>query len=136
MGNIDICIIDDDKIYQTVLNKYLGKTKLFTQITNLYCPNNALEHFKRLTDTNTKFPNIIFVDINMPFLDGWDVIRQLKNFHENLEHTDIYVISSSTLSQDITRASLHPMVTGFVSKPINLTQIHKIAYAYTQNQYS
>jgi CheY-like chemotaxis protein len=61
------------------------------------------------------FPNIIFVDINMPVMDGWELLRELKH---NKHYLDIPVVVYSTSSRAKDRATAMALgAVCFVTKP-------------------
>jgi two-component system, chemotaxis family, chemotaxis protein CheY len=73
-------------------------------------------------------PDIILLDVNMPSLDGWEFLDDLKAGCPNVYHScDIYVVTSSIYSKDQERAKSYEEVRGFISKPITQDILQKVA---------
>jgi len=63
-------------------------------------------------------PDVLFLDINMPRIDGWEFLDELKN--RNIHIPFIVMLSTSMNINDKKRAENHPLVSHFQSKPIEV----------------
>jgi CheY-like chemotaxis protein len=92
----DILLIDDDiddvELFLEAINT-LSLDSKFSYDTN---PVKALEELKN-TD---KLPDLLFIDINMPCLNGFELLKKLRN-ETRLKHIEVILISSPT--QDMMR---------------------------------
>lgn len=126
----DICVIlvDDDEI-----NNYLSKVILEDflppeNIKEFTSPLTLLQYLPaQLRETGIE-KCIFFIDINMPGMSGWDLIRQLKN----MELFDfggkdlIYVLSSSVNQRDRERVEMESSIHGFIEKPISINRVEAL----------
>lgn len=121
-----ICIIDDDPIYQLITKKIIEKNHLFSDRLSFTDGFDALHFFRE----QKSIPDVILLDIEMPAMDGWDFLDEFcelkKNFDKKIR---IYVISSSIAKEDIEKANTYDCISGFISKPINLEKLTKIAHS-------
>lgn len=120
-----IFIIDDDDIFVFVLRKLLQKNKRFNEVINI---GNGLEAIDLLIaeyESMQIVPEIIFLDLNMPILDGWQFLDEIEKlpFKDLLR---IYIISSSIDVKEIEKAKTYSTVKSFVSKPVTLEWLNAI----------
>ena len=115
-----ICIIDDDPIYQFLMKKIINASQEETTLISFCNGFEAIENFKMLLENNLKLPDILFLDIEMPVMNGWDFMREMELILSNttLGATKIYVVSSSISYEDIEMSNRFKNVAGYYSKPI------------------
>jgi CheY-like chemotaxis protein len=122
--------IDDDEI-NNFINESLFKSKIKDiQIKSFTDPNIAIDFIKNEFVKNP-MNAIVFLDINMPQMSGWELLEELKN------HTDIikdymtfYIISSSIDSIDKSKSQENPLVKDFVSKPLSTRALKEILWIF------
>jgi response regulator RpfG family c-di-GMP phosphodiesterase len=124
-ANLKYIIVDDDpfnnKIYSMVIKKALGEVdiKTFTM------PEEGLEFIE---NKYVKSPTILFLDINMPTLTGWEFLEQYEKFSEEVKmQINIYILSSSVDRRDMNKANANKYVKGFISKPLDFETIVSIS---------
>ncbi len=123
------CIIDDDKIYVNLVKKIIEIKKLSENLLIFKNGMEALDHFKLILENATEeiLPDIIFLDINMPIMDGWEFLNEFIKIKNNFEKKiTLYVVSSSIDPRDLERAKSFNLVTDYLIKPIELKKFEKI----------
>lgn len=123
---ISAFIIDDDKIFVYGFNKLLQLRHLDAQIQAF---NNGKEAIDFLTNPiNSQFlPDIIFLDINMPVMNGWEFLKEFEEIQSQLgKKISIYAITSSVDVNDIERAKNNTLIKDYILKPINDTHLKQI----------
>ena len=120
-----IYIIDDDDIFVFVLKKLLQKTKRFNEIVNISNGLEAIDLIVNEYETTKALPDIIFLDLNMPLLDGWQFLDEIEklSFKDELR---IYIISSSIDVKEIEKAKEYATVKSFVSKPVTMDWLNSL----------
>ena len=126
-----IYVIDDDDIYQFVMKKKIEKRHKINQIRHFRNGHEALEHLSLVAHNNEELPDVIFLDLNMPVMDGWDFLDEFMTLKTRLvKKIQVYVVSSSIHIKDIERARNLTEVTDYIIKPMNDKQLDEILVAH------
>lgn len=124
-----ICIIDDDPITVFGMRKMLDSIITYNAIHTFVNGKLAIDGIKEIIDTNQEIPQVIFLDINMPIMDGWQFLEEFISLPiEN--KVRINIITSSIDSNDKKswesyKAKTHHLVT-YNHKPIRKQEIEEI----------
>jgi two-component system, chemotaxis family, chemotaxis protein CheY len=114
-----IAIIDDDKIFQLTAAKTILATALTDKVLQFVNPEEALQFLKNNVENPMQLPDYVFLDINMPFLDGWMFLEDYAAIKPKLSKPiTIYMVSSSIDPRDIERAKSNKEISGYVVKPV------------------
>ncbi len=112
-----IFIIDDDRIYQLVMAKTMQRLDASVQVNSYLDGSDALEAIAGNLAKGVPLPELIFLDINMPNMDGWDFLDRFLGLVPE-PATRIYLTSSSVAFEDKHKAMLYPSIKQFLIKPI------------------
>ena len=119
-----ICIIDDDPIYKLITKKLIQKTKLYSETIEFNNGNEAMIYFEATSD----LPDILLLDIEMPEMDGWEFLDEFSKLEKRInKESTVYNATSSSANEDKLKAEKYECVKEFLSKPINLDKLQKIA---------
>ncbi len=111
-----VCIIDDDHIYTFTTRKIMEKGDFAGYIEIFKNGKEALAALKPRVESNTNVPEIIFLDLNMPIMDGWQFLDEFMT--PNTQKIIIYIVTSSIDPADMDKAKQYSLVTNYVVKPI------------------
>ncbi len=111
---------DDNYYHQIIINRMNMVDKIDVAV-------NGLEAIAYLKNENHIPPDILFLDLNMPKMNGWEFLEQYKDFSaEKKAKVLIVILTTSANPDDIKRAKEIEDVTGFETKPLTqelLTEI-------------
>ena len=116
------CIIDDDHIYVYGAKRALLKTNFCNEVVVYSNGLEALAQLKLMQETHEKLPEIIFLDINMPILDGWPFLDEFL-YLESSKKPIIYIVTSSENPVDIEKANQYDMKKNYIVKPISVKKL-------------
>jgi CheY-like chemotaxis protein len=112
-----IFIIDDDQLssFLTQYTLLLEDTQL--SISIFFSGTEALEVLQ--TSEEELLPDIIFLDLNMPIMDGWEFLDALGAYAPAIRgRCRIYILTSSLDTTDTERAKEYAIVSGLIHKPL------------------
>lgn len=122
-----IAVVDDDMIHLFTTKKMLQLTGYKGEIISFKNGEEALDGLSKI-DNQNDFPEVIFLDINMPILDGWGFLKNFANKVPLHSYTKIYLVTSSIDPADQEKVKSFPEVKVFITKPFTkegLEQIYK-----------
>ena len=123
-------LIDDDdvvNILNTIMVRQTGRVESILAIQSAEKALEALSAFQR----EDKWPSLIFVDINMPGMDGWEFIEQFReSFSAYKQKCVICLLSSSLDPRDKQKAEQSDMVDYYASKPLTKEVVHTVWKKY------
>lgn len=119
-------IIDDDSICNYINTRVAASSGLFTHIRSVDSAVKALDIFRRAQEGKGTFPDVILLDLNMPRMDGFDFIREVRKIDfPNKENLGIIIVTSSVDEHDLRRAQelgiRHYLVKNLTAKDLHTT---------------
>ena len=121
-------IIDDDEFNNRICSVTLSKLLPGAFISAFIDPVAGFEHIVTAYSNPAESHNcILFLDINMPLLNGWDFLANFEKLSDEIKsRVSIYILSSSVDKKDIDRANQDKNVIRYLIKPLNKETIKSI----------
>lgn len=115
-----IAIIDDDKIFQLTASLTIKSIQAANNVLQFENGEDGLTFLKNNKSNPELLPDYIFLDINMPFIDGWMFLEDYALLKSQLSKPmTIYMVSSSIDPRDMMRAKSDVNVSDYVIKPVS-----------------
>lgn len=130
-----VLLVDDDISTNFIHRRIVENAKINVNVTEITSAKEALDY---LTDSgkyedSDRAPKagIVFLDINMPGMNGWDFIAEYKKLDEKHKARIVVVMLTTSLNPDDEQhaANVKEIAT-YLHKPLNLEAFAKIADKY------
>jgi CheY-like chemotaxis protein len=136
MDKIKLLIVDDDIDDIVLLNDAFEGKRSFIDIGFLANPEGVMAHLQQLSEE--QLPHLIITDLNMPKVDGFKLLHELKA-DERLKSIPVIVCSTSVSPHDRSKA-LQLGAKDFITKPISLNNysetVDKIVASFSSDKMS
>lgn len=116
---------DDEFFFRKSINDFHKTLDIYV----LHDGNEVLDYIRSLNDESVRLfsrPDIIFLDLNLPNLSGFDILQDIKR-RPALHDVPVIILSSSLNDNDVAK-SYHMQASGFIRKDFNFNnyknQIH------------
>lgn len=117
---VRVTLVDDNAIFRLIFSNMLSSFPLYPLEIRTF--DNALEFLDQFPypQADSTTIDILFVDINMPFMTGWELMDKLETEVTNFTQSSaIYIISSSSSKSDMEQVKNYSFIKGYVLKPVN-----------------
>lgn len=116
-------LVDDDEDDALLFREAVGQ---LGPVMKCFIAESGEKVFEVLSQHHSAQPHIIFLDINMPIMNGWDCLERLKEDPE-YRHIPVIIYSTSSAKQDVDKAYNLGALT-FVTKPEDFKELTKILH--------
>jgi len=127
MKPINVFVVDDDDVYQFTIGVTLKSISNVSSVHMFGDGAEALEHISKHQNEENQLPDIIFLDINMPVMDGFQFVEEFIELLPKLDkNIKIYMVSSSIDPKDIKMADRIDEISDYLVKPLKPEDIKEI----------
>lgn len=110
-------LVDDESISNFILQRMIMLVYPQVQVHPFTSPQKALEQIAAFE------PDLLFLDINMPGMNGWAFLEKMKELGYQFP---VYVLTSSTRPDDERDSKLYPQVQSIHIKPMDPEALKKL----------
>ena len=124
-----VLFIDDDPITIHISGRLMKLVEFAGEFVSCEDGSQAKDH---LLNNIHDLPDIIFVDLHMAGMNGWQFLSWFENWPV-IQHISIpvYVLSSSLSTEDLEQASVYKKVTGYIVKPVTTAHLDEVISKFT-----
>ena len=117
-----IAIVDDDPLQHYIMKSMVSTLAPSLKIISFFNGKEILDYLQQ--DNVLLYPDVILLDLKMPFKDGWDFLEEFNAFKETLKkEIRLYICTSSIDPDDAKRAvAIAPLI----RKPISYDDVDRI----------
>jgi CheY-like chemotaxis protein len=123
-----IMLVDDSPDDNFFHEREIKKADLTNLVVTKNSGKKALEYLKSKEDPRS---DLIFLDINMPGMNGWEFLEEYNQLDKELQgHAIIIMLTTSDNSDDLERAKTWHIVSDYITKPLTKEMMKDIADKY------
>ncbi len=124
-------LIDDDEPTNFINKIIVQRSDCTNHIQVTESAEEALYYLQQQSkfghNGGSSLPDLIFLDINMPKLNGWDFLNEYREWNRHGEYEPVIVILTTSMNpEDEKRAREHTEVTGYESKPLSKNKLDEV----------
>ena len=122
-----VMVVDDALIDRVVAQKVMTRSAFAEEVIAVESAMDALEYLRTHDHETEELPSFIFLDINMPEMNGFDFLDEYQKLPDTVKKKCIIIMLSSSLHpEDQERALSSPYVCRFLSKPLNADKLREL----------
>jgi two-component system, chemotaxis family, response regulator Rcp1 len=118
MQQIHILLVDDNEGDILLTREALEEARIINKISIAYDGMEAIRFLKSLPSFGTSMPDLILLDINLPKMDGTEVLAIIKS-DPDLKRIPVIMLTTSSSEKDIL-ASYDNYANCYITKPVDL----------------
>ena len=126
--------IDDNQIDRYICGTIVEKFNFAKKVIEFDMATKALEYLSENLHIPENIPQIIFLDINMPVMSGFDFLNEISKFPIIIQKTCcIVMLTSSVNPDDLDRAKNNAIVKDYITKPLNKEKLDDVENLFNSN---
>lgn len=120
-----VYIVEDDDIASFVIKLALDEHSAFSNNAIFRNGKLAIDQLSNVNSNLGELPDLIFLDINMPVMDGWEFLESFSKLTLK-KPISVIILTSSINPDDEKKAKTFDHVKGFLSKPLDIEALEKV----------
>lgn len=133
-----VLLIDDDSIFMWFTKTLLEKIEVVEQVECLNDVPTALDYLSKLSPSEERmkkhYPDIIFLDLNMPAVDGFKFIEKLQEIQGCQDILKRIVVLTSSMNEEDMQRALNFGISAYLVKPLTETKVIKVIRTFQDAQ--
>jgi CheY-like chemotaxis protein len=127
VSSLRVLLVDDNDTDNLIGKRIIEISKFAVKVDVINSAKKALEFLEQHMQNADQLPDVLFLDINMPIIDGFEFLERFEKMSETIKNTTrVVILSSSDSEKDIERIADNPRVIKFITKPLKQHDLDEI----------
>jgi CheY-like chemotaxis protein len=126
-----ILLIDDDEATNFIHEMVISQENVTDRIVAVESGQEALDFLTTKENDSYVQPDVIFLDINMPGMNGWEFLEKYNVLDENQKGNAIMIMLTTSLNpDDAIKAKSYGAIKNFLHKPLTSAMLSEVIREY------
>lgn len=122
-----VMLVDDNDTDNFISKRIIEITKFAKRVEVKNSGKSALDYLRENENNEEELPNLIFLDINMPIVDGFVFLYEFEKFGDAIkDKCKVIILSSSDNKRDIDKIVNNNHVIKFITKPLTESALEEV----------
>ncbi len=126
--SIKVMLMDDDEVNNFICSSIIQKCIPESRVISFLNGKQGLDYLESLLGKNDyNLPDLIFLDISMPVMNGWEFLDRYKKIANRFSKKIVLMmLTASVLDKDVKKAKTYDIVDDYISKPLKQEELFKV----------
>jgi len=124
---IDVLLVEDDEGHSLLIQEFLRENEMIHHVYSVMDGQAALDYLfhenKYADPEKSPMPDLVLLDINLPLVNGFDVLKKIKN-SDNLKNIPVIILSSAESQSEVNKG-YQLGANNYVTKPVDFELFKK-----------
>ncbi|PRX56865.1 response regulator [Flagellimonas meridianipacifica] len=123
-----VFLVDDDFIFREAAEVLITSSGLTDEVFHFENGLEAYNRLEELSETPEHLPEIMLLDINMPVMNGWELLEELRQVKSVVRDSiQIHILTSSIAPEDLNLSKEYEFIDGYITKPLTRADLKKLS---------
>lgn len=126
--SIKVMLLDDDEVNNFICSSIIQKCIPEARVISFLNGKQGLDYLESLLGKNDyNLPDLIFLDINMPVMNGWEFLDRYKKIANRFNKKIVLMMLTASISdKDFKKAETYDIVDSYLTKPLKQDELIKV----------